>query len=390
MATLPLIATARTPVLRRDYLLCREPDMTEADALAGPAAGVVRTFGLEQRTVSLERIFSQRVGANFAVSAMSREASLQLALKALGLGAGDDVIVSALAPVTTANAVLMIGANPLLADVDAATQIITPETADLVRTLQTRAVIVTHLGGRAANMQTFESYARDAGLTLINDAGLGIDTQHAGRNISQFGAATVYGADTPRRGQPQSGGVIVTNSQVLAERLVALRNPAQSKDSPDAAEPVESGYRMSATQAAVGLRYLDRLDPLSRRRRSIWNRYDEALASLPLLRPSPVTAGDRHSLGLYSVLVGPDAIPGGRDEVALALHKMRIGTGVHYRGVHLHPRYRDSLGYVAADFPIATRISAQTLSLPLSANMTDRDVEDVIAALTDILESGSC
>jgi dTDP-4-amino-4,6-dideoxygalactose transaminase len=391
MATYPLTAASNSlnPLVRRGYLVWREPDMAEAESLGGPATGVVRTFGVEPRAELLERAFAQRVGASFGVAMASRDVALRVALTALGIGAGDDVVVPAITSIATANAVLQVGANPVLADVDSATHVLTPETVDRVRTTHTRAIIVTHLCGRAANLQGLESLARDAGLALVNDAGLGVEIQHGGRNIAQYGALSVYGADPARQGRSREGGIITTSNAVLAERLAQLRRGRRpEKASDDEEDGPGSGLRMAAGQAALGLRYLDRIDALNTRRRVIWNRYDEAFASLPLLRPAPVTPGDRHALGIYAVLVGAEAIAGGRDEMALALHQARIGTGVHYRAVHLHPRYRDGLGYAAADFPTATRISSQTLSLPLSAAMTDRDIEYVIVVLTDILESG--
>ncbi|MCX6537708.1 MAG: DegT/DnrJ/EryC1/StrS aminotransferase family protein [Acidobacteria bacterium] len=391
MATYALTGSSSSlnPLVRREYLVWREPDMAEADLLAEPATGVVRSFGLEQRTETFERAFEQRVGASFAITMASREAALRVALKALGLGAGDDVVVPAITSMTTANAVLQVGANPVLADVDPATHLLTADTVDRARTKQTRAIVVTHLCGRAANLQALEPYAHDAGLALVNDARLGVEIQHGGQNIAQYGALSVYGADPARRGSTHEGGIITTNNAVLAKRLAQLRRGQQPEQaSHDGKTGLGCEFHMTAAQASLGLRYLDCTDPLNRRRRMIWNRYDEALAGLPLLRPAPVTPGDRHALGIYTVLVGTEAIAGGRDAVALALHKARIGTGVHYRGVHLHPHYRDGLGYAPTDFPTATRISNQTLSLPLSAAMRDGDVEDVIIALTDILESG--
>ncbi|MEI6670360.1 MAG: DegT/DnrJ/EryC1/StrS family aminotransferase [Acidobacteriota bacterium] len=391
MATYPLVGSFNEsqPFIRREYLACREPEMAEADALAGPSVGVVRQFGLEQRSETFERGFAQRVGTSCAVTTASREVAWRLSLTALGLGAGDDVVVPAITSMTTANAVLQVGANPVLADVDPTTHMLTVDTIERARTAHTRAIVVTHLCGRAADLRALEAYARDAGLVLINDAGLGIDIQHGGRNIAHYGALAVYGADPARRGKPGEGGIIVTNNGVLAERVAQLRSGVLSEPGCEEDEGGPGcGIRMAAAQASLGLRYLDRADALSRRRRTIWNRYDEALADLPLLQPSPVAAGERHGLGSYSVLVGSNVVAGGRDEVALALHKARIGTGVHYRAVHLHPRYRDGLGYAPADFPTATRFSQETLSLPLSAAMTDGDVEDVITVLTDILESG--
>lgn len=391
MATYQLVpGTESAPrFVRREYLAFRAPDMAEAAAVADTVRGGIRTFGAEHRAATLEQAFAARVGAAFAVSAASRDVAFRLAFRALGLGPGDDVIVPVIGPVSTADAVLAVGANPVLSDVDPATHMVEPEHLDRVRTPRTRAIVVTHLGGRPANLTELESYAQTHGLRLVNDAGLAVDAQHAGRNLAQFGALTVYGADRPRAGLSHEGGIVATSDSAIAGTLVQLRRgpaPAGTDADTAPAEPGQ-GQRMSAAQATDALRFLEQLDAISRRRRAIWNRYEEALAGQPVLRPLPTRPGDRHGLGFYSIGVAEESCRGGRDEAALMLHQARIGTGVHYRGLHLHPRFRDDLGYAAADFPTANRISMQTLSLPLTAAMTDRDVEDVIGVLLDLLET---
>jgi dTDP-4-amino-4,6-dideoxygalactose transaminase len=117
----------------------------------------------------------------------------------------------------------------------------------------------------------------------------------------------------------------------------------------------------------------------------VWSQYDSAFAGLPLLRPAPARDGDRHARHLYTVMLDLDRLTAGRDAIAHALHLERIGIGVHYRGVHLHPYYRDRFGYVPSDFPHASWISERTLSLPMSAGLTDADVTDVITAVTRVL-----
>jgi len=389
MATYPLFSPPETVnvVHPREYVVFRSPELAEARAVAVSVPGAVRPFGAESRTSLLEEQFTARTGVAYAVATASREAALRLAMRALGLGTGDDVVVPAVAPMPTANAVLQAGATPAVCDVDAGTHIPHPDDVDRVRTKRTRALIVTHLGGRAADLTALGAYAREIGAFLINDAGLAVDAQHAGRSIAQFGTLSIYGSDPARQNGTREGGIILTDDPVLAGRLAALR--ANRTDAAEEAPVRTAGadLRMSASQASEGLRFLENIDAVNRRRRMIWNRYDEALAGQPVLRPVPVTPGDRHGLCDYTVMVTAESCAGGRDALALALHHARIGTAVHYRGVHLHPRFRDALGYTPEDLPVASRISNQTLSLPISAVMTDRDVEYVIATLTNILDT---
>jgi dTDP-4-amino-4,6-dideoxygalactose transaminase len=123
------------------------------------------------------------------------------------------------------------------------------------------------------------------------------------------------------------------------------------------------------------------------RRQEIWARYDEAFRNLPVFVPAAEAPGTRHARHLYTLLIDIDHVAGTRDDVLFALHQENIGTGVHYRAVHLHPYYREAFGYRPGDFPNAEWISDRTLSLPLSPKLTDEDVEDVVAAVHHALES---
>ena len=153
-------------------------------------------------------------------------------------------------------------------------------------------------------------------------------------------------------------------------------------------EVVEPGfkYNMMDLQAALGIHQLARVEDNLRRRQAIWARYDEAFADLPVFGPPPEAPGTRHARHLYTLLLDLDRLTATRDDVLLALHAERIGTGVHYRALHLHPYFRNTFGYVRGDFPNAEWISDRTLSLPLSPKLTDEDVESVVDAVVRTLD----
>jgi dTDP-4-amino-4,6-dideoxygalactose transaminase len=149
---------------------------------------------------------------------------------------------------------------------------------------------------------------------------------------------------------------------------------------------VEPGFKFNMTdvQASLGLHQLPLLDAWVERRAVLWDRYDALLAGLPVRTPPPAEPGTTHARHLYQITVDPDA-PLTRDPLLDALTAKRIGTGVHYRGVHLHPYYRDKYGFEPGHFPVATAISEQTLSLPLSPKVTEAHQDDVVGALVDLL-----
>ena len=142
---------------------------------------------------------------------------------------------------------------------------------------------------------------------------------------------------------------------------------------------------MTDIQAALGIHQLARVEANLLRREAIWQRYDDAFAGLPAFVPPPAEPGTRHARHLYTLLLDLDRLNATRDEVMLDLHRQNIGTGVHYRALHLHPYYRETFGYTPEDFPNARWISERTISLPLSPKLTDDDVEDVVAAVTRTL-----
>jgi dTDP-4-amino-4,6-dideoxygalactose transaminase len=231
-------------------------------------------------------------------------------------------------------------------------------------------------------------------LLVIEDAAHALGAEWRGRRIGAFGNITAFSFYVTKNVTTIEGGALVTEDPEIAtevERLAlhGLSLGAWQRFS-DAGfrhyEVVRPGYKYNMTdvQAALGLHQLPRLDAWIDERARLWERYDRLLAGLPLQTPAPPEPGTRHARHLYQVLLEPGAALS-RDQLLEGLTERRIGTGVHYRGVHLHPYYRDKYGLTPSDFPVATMISERTLSLPLSPKVTDADQDDVVAALTDTI-----
>jgi dTDP-4-amino-4,6-dideoxygalactose transaminase len=192
------------------------------------------------------------------------------------------------------------------------------------------------------------------------------------------------------------GGMVTTANNAWADRIKILALHGLSADAwkrfSDAGFKhygvVEPGfkYNMMDLQAALGLGQLRRVEVNLARRCGIWRRYDDAFADLPAFLPPPEEPGTRHARHLYTLLLDIDRLRAGRDEIQQALHRQRIGTGIHYRALHMHQYYRETFGYAPDDLPNARWISDRTLSLPLSPKLTDGDVEDVIFAVRHTLE----
>jgi dTDP-4-amino-4,6-dideoxygalactose transaminase len=282
----------------------------------------------------------------------------------------------------------------VLVDSEPGTGLIDLDAAEAAITSHTKGVMPVHLAGRPVDMDRLHGLRERHGIQVIEDAAHAIGAEWHGRQIGSFGNLTAFSFYVTKNITTIEGGALLTESQELAEEVERLALHGLSLGAwqrfSDVGfrhyEVVEPGYKYNMTdvQAALGLTQLPQLDRWINRRAELWERYDELLDGLPLQTPSPPEPNTRHARHLYQVLLEP-AAPLDRDELLEDLNQRNIGTGVHYRGVHLHPYYRDRYRLAAEDFPIANLISERTLSLPLSPTLTEADQDDVVSALRELL-----
>jgi len=347
------------------------------------------------RVAEFEAAFAQYAGARFAVAVNSCTAALHLSLLASGTRHGDEVVTTPLTFCATANAIVHAGATPVFADIDPITWNLDPEAAALVLTPRTRAILPVHYAGRPADMLAFRMLARHAGAALIEDAAHCVEGVANGLKVGAIGDLTCFSFYATKNLTTGEGGMVTTRSEKAASfmrtaSLHGLSHGAWNRYAPAGAPQYDvlmAGfkYNMMDIQAAIGLQQLARIDEMHARRSAIWARYDEALASLPLLRPAPVRAGDVHARHLYTVLVDDVSAGMSRDELQSRLRDRGIATSIHFRALHLHPYYQERFGVKRGMFPCAEAVSDTTLSLPLSAAMPDSAVDRVIEACYDIL-----
>jgi len=321
-------------------------------------------------------------------------AALILSLQVLGIGPGDEVLVPAMTFVASANAVEHAGATPVLVDSVPSTGLIDFDAAEAAITPRTRAIMPVHLAGRPVDMDRLAAFRDRHGVFVIEDAAHALGAEWRGRKIGSLGNLAAFSFYVTKNITTIEGGALVTEDPEIAaevERLAlhGLSLGAWQRFSDSGFrhyEVVRPGfkYNMTDVQAAVGLHQLGRLDEWIERRAQLWERYDALLEAMPLHTPPAPEPDTRHARHLYQVRLDPEA-PLTRDQLLDGLTKHNIGTGVHYRGVHMHPFYRDKYALTESDFPVATAISERTLSLPLSPKVTEADQDDVVAALTELL-----
>jgi dTDP-4-amino-4,6-dideoxygalactose transaminase len=323
-------------------------------------------------------------------------AALVLGMRVLGIGPGDEVIAPSMTFVASVNAIEHTGARPVLVDSDRETGLIDLDAAEAAITSRTRAIMPVHFAGRAVDMDRICSLRDRHGLLVIEDAAHAIGTEWHGRRVGTHGNLAAYSFYVTKNITTSEGGALATDDPEVSaevERLAlhGLSLGAWQRFS-DAGfkhyEVERPGFKFNMTdlQAAIGIHQLPRLDEWIDQRAELWETYDELLADLPVTTPPPPDAQTRHARHLYQIMVEPEAGVD-RDSVLEFLNSRKIGTGVHYRAVHLHPYYRDRYGIEPESLPVATDVSNRTLSLPLATDLTADDQLDVVSALRDSFEA---
>jgi dTDP-4-amino-4,6-dideoxygalactose transaminase len=331
-----------------------------------------------------------------AMAVNSATAGLHLALEALGIGPGDEVITTTHTFTATAEVVRYLGADVVLVDIDPATLNIDPAAVEAAITPRTKAILPVHYAGLAAPMDAILTIARRHGLKVVEDAAHALPTTHAGALVGTLASdATVFSFYANKTITTGEGGMVVTRDPALAARIKVMRLHGISRDAFDRFtaktpswyyEIVAPGYKYNLTDiaAALGLHQLKRADGFQRRRAEIAARYDAAFAGLPLERPPGPAAGDRHAWHLYVVRLA-DAAPLDREAFIERLFALGIGCSVHYIPLHQHPYWRERYGLEAARFPHSQRAYERMASLPIYTKMSDADVGRVVAAVREVL-----
>lgn len=363
-----------------------------AEVVATLESGWLSTGPRVQR---FEREFAEYVGAPHAVAVNSCTAALHLSLIAAGVGAGHEVITTPLTFCATANVVVHSGARPVFADIDPDSWNLDPGAVREAVTPHTRAIIPVHYAGRPVDVAAFRQLAHAAGLAVIEDAAHCVEGASQHRKIGATADFTCFSFYATKNLTTGEGGMVTTADAAAADvmRIASLHGMSRGawgRYLPGGVahyDVIMPGfkYNMMDLQAAIGLHQLRSLQERLARREAIWAAYDEAFAGLPLRRPMPVEAGSTHARHLYTLLVDQKVAGMSRDMLATRLRERGIATSVHFRAVHLHPYYQERFGFQRGMFPVAESVSDTTLSLPLSAAMTNDAVEHVIEAVHGVM-----
>jgi dTDP-4-amino-4,6-dideoxygalactose transaminase len=352
-----------------------------------------------RQSVAFEEAVRARVGSAHAVAVNSATAALHLALEALGIRAGDEVVVPTYTFASCGEVVRYLGARPRLADVDPVTLMVTPATIEPLLRPETKAIMVVHYGGRLARMEPILELARGRGLAVVEDAAHALPCSRSGRQAGGWGdvgALSFYATKTVTTGE---GGMLVTDSAEIANRARSMRLHGLTHDAWKRysgggswyyeIEDVGFKYNLTDLAAAIGLVQLERAEAMRLERERVARRYGEAVRAAGMAElvelPEDPTADEVHAWHLYPLRLNLDRLSIGRAAVIDRLGEAGIGSSVHFIPLHMHPYYRRTYGYQTADLPVSAREYEREISLPIYPNLGDDEVDYIVERLADIL-----
>ena len=376
--------SVRLPAAIDEIPLAR-PVLGEAEERA--VAEVLRSgqLSLGPRVPEFEAAFAARVGAAHASAVSSGTAGLHLALRAVGVGEGDEVITSPFSFVASANVAVYEGARPVFADIDPVTLNLDPAAAEAAITPRTRVLLPVHIFGYPADLPAFEALAAGHGLGLVEDACEALGAVHADRvPVGGRGNPAAFGFYANKQLTTGEGGMVTVGDAALKERIDSERNQGRAPNM-DWLDHDRLGYnyRLSDIACAIGLSQLDRLDRMLADRMDVAARYRAALADVEGLQLPCEDAGG-NVRGWFVFVV---QLPGGadRDAVIAALREQNVQSKPYLPAIHLMSFYRERFGYREGQFPVCEDVAARSLALPFFPGMTEAQVERVARALRGAL-----
>lgn len=350
------------------------------------------------KTKQFEEAFRDYLGdpGLHCISVNSATAGLHLAVEALGIQPGDEVIVPTHTFTATAEVVRYLGAEPRFVDIDPASYCIDVAAVEEAITSRTRAIMPVHYAGHAADMPALLELASARDIRIVEDAAHAFPTRCGGDLVGTLASsATVFSFYATKTIATGEGGMLVTRDPEIARRARIMRLHGIDRDAFDRYtakrpswyyEVVAPGFKYNLTDvaASLGIQQLRKADRFQVRREAIARQYDDALRDLPLALPPRPGSPSTHAWHLYVVQLKDDA-PLGRDEAIERLYAAGIGCSVHYIPLHQQPYWRDRYGLSARQFPVSQGLYERGFSLPIYTRMTDADVQRVIGALRSLL-----
>ena len=380
--------------VRNDFLVFGSPKIEQEEIDEVVECLKSGWIGTGPRVNKFENAFCDYIGSKYAIALNSCTAALHLSMLISDVSIGDEVITTPMTFAATANAILHTGAKPIFVDVEKDSMNIDPTLIEKVISPKTKAILPVHFAGRPCNMDHIMEIAQKNNLLVIEDAAHAVEAKYKGKKIGNIGDMTCFSFYVTKNLVTGEGGMITTNNEEWSKKIKIRALHGMTSDARmryanenyKHYQVIAPGfkYNMMDIQASLGIHQLKRLDKNFDRRKEIWNIYNKAFENLPVTTPSEEkdTVHGRH---LYTLLLDLDNLKISRDEFLGEIVRENIGVGVHFISLHLQPYFKETFGLKKDDFPNSAFISERTVSIPFSAKLTEKDVQDVINAITKVL-----
>lgn len=346
------------------------------------------------KVAEFEARLADRVGARHGIAVNSCTAALHLALAALGVGPGDEVITSPYTFAATGEAILYLRAKPVFVDIDARTLNLDPDAVARAFTRRTRALLPVHIAGLPCDMEALAALASRRRVPIVEDAAHALGAAVGRRAIGALSEMTCFSFYATKNLTTGEGGMVTLGDTRLADRLRRLSLHGLTRDAWKRYsragswryDVVELGfkYNMTDVAAAIGLAQLSRFDAMQRRRLHLARRYARALEGEDAYENPAESPGTTHAWHLFILRLRPGVLRIGRDELIERLRDRGVGTSVHFQPLHLHSFYRRTFGYRRGSYPVTERESSRAISLPLYPGMSDAALDRVAATLREL------
>ena len=380
-----------------DFIVFGRPDIQQAEIDEVTATMESTWLGTGPKVQLFEENFAeyQSLKPGYSAAVNSCTAALHVSLIAADIGPGDEVITTAMTFCATINAIIHTGATPVLTDIEARSLNLDAEQIRAKITEKTKAILIVHFAGRPCNMDEIVSLASEYNLKLIEDCAHAIESRWHGKAAGTFGDFGCFSFYVTKNIVTGEGGMVLARTEDDIARIKMLTLHGMSKDAWNRFgnsgyshyEVVEAGYKynMMDLQAAIGIHQLKRIDESWSRRERIWQHYQKEFSELPIQLPLEPEENTRHAYHLYTINVDGQNCGVSRDDFLGQLTQLNIGAGVHYISIPAHRYYVDRFGWRVENYPNAKFFGETTVSLPLSAVLSDQEVERIVSGVKKLL-----